>query len=262
MSAYQGGKKRLGKRIYTIIKYIENDFADQRGSTECLPYFEPFIGMASIMKHFAEESNCRELYASDANKDLILLWQAIQKGWQPPLHCSLKEYNTLKDSKSSAKRGFIGIAASYGAIFFSGYRLNYNKNKNYLKEASDGLLSIAKSMKKVDFIGAHSYNEWAPKGYLIYCDPPYLNNKLKTPYFQGFDHKLFWETMRKWSKNNIVIISEVTAPKDFIKIWSAQSTCNNFEHINKNYVDSLFMHNSLWNKVNKSTKKCIKLEQF
>ena len=32
----------------------------------------------------------------------------------------------------------------------------------------------------------------------------------------------FWETMRKWSKNNIVVISEREAPKDFKKVWCSK----------------------------------------
>ncbi len=39
-----------------------------------------------------------------------------------------------------------------------------------------------------------------------------------------FDHKLFWDTMRKWSKNNYVFISEETAPSDFKSVWSKSKT--------------------------------------
>lgn len=62
-----------------------------------------------------------------------------------------------------------------------------------------------------------SYLDYSPEGMIIYCDPPYANtdtggyraNKGK------FDSGLFWETMRDWSKNNTVIISEYVAPDDF-----------------------------------------------
>ena len=47
---------------------------------------------------------------------------------------------------------------------------------------------------------------------LLYCDPPYLDT---TDYSTNFNHPLFWDTMREWSKNNTVFISEYTAPRDF-----------------------------------------------
>ena len=188
-AAYNGGKKRIGKRIYDVIKLIEDDSISNKNK----PYFEPFIGMAGVMKYFAEESieNNRELYACDANKDLILMWKAIQKGWKPPLKCSKKEYEKLRTSQSSAKRAFIGIVASYGTVFFNGYRLDYNKDKDYLREGYNGIMKIAKLMKKVDFMDACSYEFFKPKGYLIYCDPPYFKNALKSKYFQNFDHEKF-----------------------------------------------------------------------
>ena len=39
-----------------------------------------------------------------------------------------------------------------------------------------------------------------------------------------FDNIEFWELMRKWSKNNLVIISETNAPNDFISIWEKTKT--------------------------------------
>jgi DNA adenine methylase len=252
MTAYQGGKGRLGERIYNVIKLVENDIVKDN----ILPYFEPFVGMGGVMRHFANE-NDRELYASDLNKDLILMWKALQKGWKPPLSCSLKEYNRLKDSPSSAKRAFIGIVASYGTVFFNGYRLNYTDKKDYLREGYNSLMKVVPMMKNVDFMKSTSYDEWDPKGYLIYCDPPYINNKLKSKYFQKFDHNYFWDVMRKWSKNNIVIISETMAPNDFKEIWCAKSNCNT-RYKNKEYKDCLFVHNDIYNKLNPKLKKYLK----
>jgi DNA adenine methylase len=251
MTAYQGGKGRLGERIYTVIKLIEQEQSDVK-----LPYFEPFVGMAGVLRHFCTEN--RELYASDLNKDLILMWKAVQKGWKPPLTCSITEYEFLKNAKPSAKRAFIGIVASYGTVFFNGYRLNYNKNKDYLKEGYNSLMRIAPLIKNVDFMDADSYYNWNPKGFLIYCDPPYINNKLKSKYFQKFDHDLFWKVMREWSKKNIVVISETTAPKDFKPIWQAKSNCST-RYKNKEYIDYLFVHKDIYNQLSYSLKKQLKL---
>lgn len=58
------------------------------------------------------------------------------------------------------------------------------------------------------------FNQHEPEGMLVYCDPPYEGT---TQYgaFDSFNHKFFWNTMRMWSKNNTVIISEYKAPEDF-----------------------------------------------
>jgi len=80
-------------------------------------------------------------------------------------------------------------------------------------------MNILPDIKNVKFENA-SYDEYDLENFLIYCDPPYKNNNLTSKYFDNFDHKNFWNVMRKWSKKNIVLISESNAPKDFKKIWS------------------------------------------
>lgn len=70
-----------------------------------------------------------------------------------------------------------------------------------------------------------SYNEIdIPKDAIIYCDPPYQGT---AEYKEGsFNHKEFWDWVRKVSKTNKVYISEYTAPKDFKAIleFSQKST--------------------------------------
>lgn len=48
---------------------------------------------------------------------------------------------------------------------------------------------------------------------LVYCDPPYENQKQISRI--KFDHTEFWDTMRQWAKSNTVVISEYYAPDDF-----------------------------------------------
>ena len=40
--------------------------------------------------------------------------------------------------------------------------------------------------------------------------------------FKGFDYEKFWNNMRSWSNNNIVLISELNAPDDFECIWEQE----------------------------------------
>ena len=47
---------------------------------------------------------------------------------------------------------------------------------------------------------------------------PYANEK-QYANSRGFDYAEFWETMRMWSHNNYVFISEMSAPDDFVCVW-------------------------------------------
>lgn len=237
MTAYQGGKKRIGKKIYTVIDIIENDISPD----DKLPYFEPFIGMAGVMRHFSI-LNDRETYASDLNEDIILMWKAVQKGWKPPTTCTPEKYEKLKNNKKhSAERGFLGVVASFGCTFFNSYR----KDNKFIMEGVRGIENIREDIMSVNFLESQSYNEFNPKGMLIYCDPPYKNNNIPTKFFRKFDHDSFWETMRKWSENNIVIVSESSAPKDFKKVWCTSSHVSN-QYQTKKYDDCLYMHQNIY----------------
>jgi DNA adenine methylase len=81
------------------------------------------------------------------------------------------------------------------------------------------MLKTIKELKDTEFI-SKDYSKWNPKGYVIYIDPPYKNSVTNYYETEEFDHDRFWNIMRKWSKNNIVFISEQDAPKDFISILS------------------------------------------
>jgi site-specific DNA-adenine methylase len=97
----------------------------------------------------------------------------------------------------------------------------------------------------------------------IYCDPPYAYTKFPIKYrrdvkhYDVFNNEHFWDVMREWSKNNFVVISEITAPDDFIEIWhqdryrsAAQSTKTRFSDKSKTAsnthdTEKLFIHKSL-----------------
>jgi DNA adenine methylase len=71
-------------------------------------------------------------------------------------------------------------------------------------------LQFIKNLK----VTALSYNEVImPAGAIIYCDPPYAGT---AEYKEGgFNHKEFWDWVRKISSTNKIYISEYTAPSDF-----------------------------------------------
>lgn len=69
-----------------------------------------------------------------------------------------------------------------------------------------------------------SYENIECKDCLIYCDPPYQGT---TSYKTGtIDHSKFWEWCRMKSKNNLVFVSEYSAPEDFECVWEGELKTN------------------------------------
>lgn len=253
MTTYQGGKKRIGKRIHKAILLLETDLYKEPN-----PYFEPFVGMAGVLRYFGKDKN-RNLSACDLNTDLIKMWKAVQRGWKPPLTCSKEEYEKLKNSKRhSAKRAFVGVVASWGGDYFKSYRLHLQPNgKDFMAEGYRGIMDIKPDIMKVKFFDATSYDNFEIENCTtIYCDPPYCGNKLgisnKESLFQNFDYEKFWNKMREWSVNNLVVISEWTAPEDFQKIWEVTSTIGTGRK-SKKYNECLYVHNSIYERVSQQT---------
>lgn len=254
--SYQGGKQRLGNRIYEVIREVEKYFF---GETK-LTYFEPFVGFCGVMKHFAVEEK-RKCEGSDINKDVILMWKGLQEGWKPPQNCSKKRYEKEKRSrKHSAERGFLGTACSYGGIFFVGYRSIQRYKHKTIKSASmtrRKIMKVSKMVKNVKFLNSKSYREFSPKNKLIYCDPPYEDNKYhQNEHFSSFDHSEFWETMRKWSKDNLVVVSERVAPCDFKAIWKCDTHSTQNGKVNKQ-KETLFIHDIFYEHLSRDLKKHI-----
>lgn len=254
MTSYQGGKQRLGKKIYQVIRDIENQL-----STNPLPYLEPFVGYAGVLKHFAME-NERKCYATDLNRDVIEMWKALQNGWVPDMKCSQDRYETLKlNTEPSKERGLYGILCSFGAQFFRSYR-KPSATRDYVTTGVRKLVKVVKYLSKVIFLEAMSYENSITMlkehdRLLIYCDPPYFNNNISSSYFNAFSHDEFWETIRVWSRKNIVVVSEYQAPTDFICIWREECT-NNYPtgnkktYVKKKNYECLFIHSSIYNNLN------------
>ena len=258
MTAYQGGKGRLGKKIARVINFIEDDlnYANSR-------YIEPFCGMCGVMYHMSLHHRDREIQGIDINGDIIEMWRETQRGWDPPESCSRQEFENLKRNNRetpSAVRGFLGSVSSYGNIFMGYYRLHLQPtHRNYVKEGKSRVLKLAKELQGVHF-KQDSYENAVVDGAVVYCDPPYFLNGFKTDHFQQFDHQTFWETMRKWSSKSIVIVSERTAPEDFTCIWSLDV---NFS-INKTSLtktkECLFLHSSTVSKM--STETLVRIQSM
>lgn len=244
MTAYHGGKHKHGKKIAEIINTIYNHFQNNISG-----YIEPFCGMCGVYRHVVQLlPKTLNYIASDNHKSLILMWKALQNGWIPPKDCSIKRYNELKQiCEPSPERGYIGFTFGYGGQFFCGphrrvYGIKHCDNSNNIH-------NIAQTMNHVKFINKdYSYYTLSGgvKNNIIYCDPPYSDKKISKYYndnltLQSFDSDKFWEWCRQMSKYNLVLITEYSAPTDFISIYKFNS--ERFRNKNPNTkIESIYIY--------------------
>lgn len=195
---YLGGKFRIRKQIAEYLRSVRKP--DQL-------YVEPFVGAAWVLQ---EMDGLRQ--ASDVCEDLILLYRALQEGWDPPTTISEEEYKTLRHAPPSALRGFVGFGCSFSGKWFGGYARD-KRGDDYCGNARNSLIKQRPLLNGVSFSCA-PYQTLNPHGALIYCDPPY-NGTTTYAGAPTFSAKDFWGRMRDWSITNTVLISEYTAPDDF-----------------------------------------------
>lgn len=228
---YLGGKSKTRKQISAFLESVRKP--DQT-------YFEPFVGGAWVL----QEMSGRRI-ASDGNKALVAMYRALQEGWVPPVFVSEEEYQRVRKANDSNNPMtiFCGIGCSFAGKLWGGYARSEGKTC-YAQTSHNSLMKQLPKIKDVQFIDG-LFHEHKPEGMLVYCDPPYQGT---TQYgaFSGFDHNLFWNTMREWSKNNTVVISEYTAPEDFVCVaeYSSQMGMTT-GHERPKRTERLFMYNGI-----------------
>ena len=233
MIRYIGGKTRLARKIFNKIKeYVkEQNFSS---------YKEPFFGGGS-MSQFSAALNISR-FCSDNKEDLILFYKELQKGWLPPKEISEDLYSSLKNEKPSPLRGYAGFACSFGGKWFGGYARDKTKRRNLINESYVRVVKSLPYIKDIYFKCSDYLSIPIEQGTLVYCDPPY---KGVLGYGGKFNHDLFWETCRTWSKRGAaVFVSEYEAPKDMVTIaeWSYKTYIHHAA--TKNYkVERLFTPN-------------------
>jgi DNA adenine methylase len=241
MTAYHGGKQRLGKQLAEIIVDTSLDIAEEE-EFDIVGYCEPFCGMLGVYRHipelFEEEGYDDLTYlAGDTNGSVIKMWQAAQKGWKPPTTCSEKKYNDLRTAPDSALKGFIGHQCSFGGQYFNGYSKKYDSSKSP-KKASERVIDISSKLIDVKFYNDDYHHFSNLKNFVIYCDPPYDNTISR--YDKAFESSKFFEWCKKMSKHNIVYISEYKAPMGFKCIYKSKKVnkscdgytkCSNYEKL-------------------------------
>lgn len=146
-----------------------------------------------------------------------------------PEQISKKSYNDVRESYQLNNHkypdwyiGAIGFLASYNGKFFGGRAgIVHTKDgtvRDYYDEAKRNLISQIPHLMDVEF-GEYDYKNLDMSQFkhgVIYCDIPYANT---TGYQNIFNHDEFWSWAEENSKDNLVLVSEQTAPSNWKSIW-------------------------------------------
>lgn len=214
---YMGSKARFAKEILSIIL---------KDRTENQWYIEPFAGGMNMIDKVGGNR-----IANDIQPDLIALFEAIvYENWKP-IKISKAFYDDVNAAKKDFDKhlvGWVGFGCSYSGKYFGGYAGDYPESRrlkngnlpNYQDESIRSLSRQSEKLKGVNF-SCIPYSEIIiPENSIIYCDPPYENT---TKYSNYFNHDKFWQWCREMSKDNLVFVSEYSAPEDFECIWEKEA---------------------------------------
>jgi DNA adenine methylase len=206
-------------------------------------YFEPFVGGGAMLRYMAP--HFQKSHASDLHKDLILMWQALQGGWQSPAEVTEQEFYAIRSTKKpSALRGFVGFACAFGGKWDSAYARFTNRKtgveQNFAAEAGRNNAKIMAALHDCTFTRCDYLDVTYTKNAVIYCDPPYKGTYSHGP---AFDHKLFWEWARRTANEGAhVYVSEYSAPDDFVSIWSKERAVMFLNARGSRVTEHLFVH--------------------
>lgn len=193
---FQGGKARQAKAIGQLLKTVDRP-----------NYLEPFVGGAWVLKEVA--SHFQRVVASDLHRDLILLYQALQQGWEPPSDVTEEDHSRLKHAEPSALRGFVGYGCSWGGAWFHSFVRGHTSPAT----GARSLMRKAPLLTGVNFRQCDYAVHYPGPSAVVYCDPPYLGRDCP-PQCRPFDHSRFWKTMNAWSdEGSAVFVSEESAPE-------------------------------------------------
>ena len=216
--SYVGGKATRSGHILALLNHPDFDGMD---------YLEPFVGYGHILRRVERKRSYR---AFDNNPLLVVLLNGVRAGKRfPRIHKPTYEQLRYRTHDLSFRRAVAAFAYSYKGMEWGGYfnecpqrnRWYAEEHERYYKMLRQNEVFMKARIRKSD------YRDHDPRGMLIYCDPPYKNT---TGYSANtekieFDHDEFWDTMRRWSRHNIVFISEYRAPRDFACVARFHKYC-------------------------------------
>ena len=214
---YMGSKRRIAKHIIPIMV----DAADKTGITK---WVEPFVGGANLIDKVPARF---ERVGYDLNEHVIYALRDIRDGADYlPDNIDETYYKSVMGGIPSKLSSLVRFGASFGGKFEGGYARGLAGNgepRNYWAETKRNAQKQSPLIQGVEFINA-DYRDLSFSGSLIYCDPPY---KGTSGYKIGdFNHDEFYEWCREQAKNNILFVSEYSAPEDFELVWQGEIKTN------------------------------------
>jgi DNA adenine methylase len=162
---------------------------------------------------------------------VCILWDAVSNGWLPPKRApiSKEEYEAFRRAAPSPLRSVVAYPCSIGGRKWGGLHHNcrsrpkaplcYESARTAISRQASGIIGskiIQRSYLEIDV--DRLFEERGEC--LVYCDPPYANT---LDYKSGsFDSGQFWDWVRNMSRRHAVVVSEYTAPDDFVSIFSKE----------------------------------------
>jgi site-specific DNA-adenine methylase len=217
---YFGGKSKIAREMVEfILNYVDPSKYDI--------IIDCFCGTSSVAIEFNKQCH-KTVYASDKLKCMITTLQAVQNGYVPPSKITKEEFDRVRFEDDNPLKSFVHVLCN---------RSGRLEERNFHEAMERELLKMpAKTIKRaVDLQGIRfyecDYKNWTDvKGCLIYCDIPYVHCKSTWPKnYKGFEHEHFWQWAREMSRQNIVVVSEYSAPSDFTEIWSKTFMSYNYK---------------------------------
>lgn len=137
-------------------------------------------------------------------------------------------------AKTFAPEGVAWSDKSYIAL----YRSFPLEKRERLSRFDEFPINLPIEFRNIDFRAAA---EDAGEGDVIYADPPYAG---KAGYGVDFNNAEFWAWCRQ-PRRALLIISEYSAPPDFVEIWAKKVTCAMSQKGNVSRpIERLFVHKS------------------
>lgn len=221
---YLGGKAKVAKQIAEIIGEFR---------VKGQKYVEPFVGAASVFSLVPGPK-----VGFDICPELISLLRAVRDGWDPPSKVTRDEYYEAKRKPGPPwLQAFIGFGCSYGGKWFGGYAST--EGRNYAAEARYALLKLRPGLSGAPFF-VGDFLDYYADGCIIYCDPPYRGTTLPGKK-AVFDYDAFWKKAASLAERNTVLVSELTAPKDYPVLWESRLTSTLATGTTKARIDKLFL---------------------
>lgn len=238
---YMGSKAKIKKYIVPIIQNII-----EKNNSKI--FIDCFVGGANIIDNI----KCEKRIGNDLSRPLIALWRGLQQDRDIKIY-TRDEYNYIKKHKEDVDDftlGVVGFLHSYNAKYFGGYAgeviTKTGVNRDYRIESINNIVKQKKYIQDVVFVNK-DYKEMKDiKSAVIYADIPY---KSTTGYEGYFNHDEFYDWARQKSKDNIVLISELQAPDDFVCIWEQVVTRTHNHKDRFKSVEKLFIHKTNLEKI-------------